>query len=88
MQFLHYRCQAGQNDQIIVTLSSQARVLLLDNYNFAAYKAGNNYRYSGGWATRSPVHLGVPHAGNWHVAVDLEGRAGAVQAGVRVARAA
>ncbi len=43
-----------------VTLDRTANVLLMDPANYDDYKHGRNYRYYGGYATRSPVHLVVP----------------------------
>ncbi|TAI59864.1 DUF1883 domain-containing protein [Bradyrhizobium sp. 31Argb] len=56
----------------------------MDSSNFANYRQGGQHRYFGGRATRSPFRLQVPSAGRWHVAVDLEGYSGSVQAGVRI----
>jgi len=88
MKYLVYDLQIGPGDTVVVTLSHQARVLLLDSTNFSAYKCGHSFRYQGGWAKVSPVRLAPPHSGHWHVVVDLGGRAGSVRAGVRIVRCA
>lgn len=86
MKFLHYDLGfLNSGAVVIVTLDAQANVQLLDDGNLYAYRSGRRYTYYGGLAKESPVRIGVPHAGNWHVAVDLGGYAGAVNASIRVA---
>lgn len=86
MNFTHYplgHLSSGQT--VVVTLSgSAANVRLMDSSNFQSYKAGRQHRYYGGLAKSSPVRLGVPHSGTWHVTVDLQGMRGNVRSGVRV----
>jgi hypothetical protein len=68
-----------------VTLSgSAANVRLLDSSNFSSYRRGAQHRYVGGLAKQSPVRLGVPHSGRWHVTVDLMGLGGSVRPSVMV----
>ena len=76
----------GPTDAVEVSLGAQARVLLLDSMNYAAYRNGGMWRGHGGWAVRTPVVLRPSCHGQWFVVVDLEGRGGQVQASVRVAR--
>lgn len=84
-KFIHSdlgHCERGEG--IEVTLSgSAANVRLLDSSNFSAYRNGRNHRYHGGLATRSPVHLAIPHAGRWHIAVDMQGLKGQTEASFR-----
>ena len=84
-KFIHSdlgHCERGEG--IEVTLSgSAANVRLLDSSNFSAYRNGRNHRYHGGLATRSPVHLAIPHAGHWHIAVDMQGLKGQTKASFR-----
>lgn len=87
MDFLHADFLGKPNDVAVVTLDSQANVMLLDDINFSAYKRGSSFKYLGGWASRSPVRLSPPHCGHWHVVVDLGGNVGAVRAGIRFVRA-
>ena len=84
MNFLHSEFELKRGDVVEVTLDSQANVMLLDSMNFSAYQRGDNNRYYGGHAEKSPVRLTVPQSGKWHVVVDLGGYAGSVRAGVRV----
>jgi hypothetical protein len=86
VNFLHTEFEAGPSDAVVVTLAGQANVMLLDSGAFAAYRAGQPYRYRGGWAARSPVRLLPQRQGRWHVVVDLGGYAGTVRAGVRILR--
>ncbi len=84
MNFLHTDFHGGPSDTAVVTLDSQANVMLLDELNFQAYRRGASYRYVGGLAKQSPVRLSPPHRGHWHVVVDLGGNGGSVRAGVRI----
>jgi len=86
MNFLHYDFQLGSGDIVEVTLDKQANVRLLDDTNFSLYKRGKRHSYYGGLAKGSPVRLRAPHAGHWHVVIDLGGYAGRVQASVRTIR--
>ncbi len=86
MEFLYWDVQLGSNDAVLVSLDSAANVLLLDPANFSRYRRGEDFTYYGGSAKASPVCLGAPHAGSWHVVVDLGGHAGSVRAGLRVIR--
>jgi hypothetical protein len=74
-----------QGQVVEVTLSGNAaNVRLMDSSNFSSYKSGRRHRYYGGHATRSPVRIPVPNAGNWYVAVDFGGLAGNARWGARV----
>lgn len=86
MQFLHHdlgRVEAGSTVRVTLR-GTEANVLLLDSANFARYRNGGRHEYYGGHYRRSPVVLTVPHSGHWHVAVDLGGYAGRVNASVDV----
>lgn len=84
MKFLHYEVNLNSSDAVRVTLDKQANVRLLDSNNFQKYRNGQSHNYHGGLATRSPIILRVPHAGHWHVVIDLGGYAGSVRASVAV----
>jgi hypothetical protein len=72
-------------ETVIVRLrGSAANVLLLDQRNFARYRAGLRFAYVGGRHSRSPARLAVPHDAHWFVALDLGGRPGRVQGAVSV----
>lgn len=84
MKYLHWTVDAAHNSVIMVSLSRQANVLLLDDTNYNSYRRGSSYSYHGGHAKRTPVTLRPPHAGRWHVVVDLGGYSGHVEASVTV----
>jgi hypothetical protein len=85
MNFLHYEVNLGQGDFVKVTLrGNAANVLLLDDSNYRSFQAGTQYRYFGGYYTRSPAIIRPPNTGHWHVIVNLGGGAGSVNALVQV----
>jgi hypothetical protein len=84
MNYLHYECDVGPNHTIEVTLDKQANVRILDFANYQNYQSGRPYRYTGGLATVSPTYLKAPHAGHWHLVIDLGGYPGTVRASVRI----
>lgn len=86
MNFLHYDLDLKAGDVVEVTLDKQANVRLLDEANFSSYKRGAQHRYYGGLVKTSPFRLPAPHAGHWHLVVDLGGHAGTVRASVRTVR--
>ena len=88
MNFLHYEFDLAANDAVEVTLDKQANVRLLDYANFLLYKSGKRHRYHGGLAKTSPITIEAPHAGQWHVVIDLGGYAGTVRASARVLQGA
>ena len=83
MNFLHYDLNLAAGDTVEVTLDKQANVRLLDPANFNKYKRGQQHKYSGGLAKKSPIRIKAPHAGSWHLVVDLGGYSGRVNASVR-----
>jgi hypothetical protein len=85
-RFTHYDLGLRRAGEIIeITLSgSAANVRLMDSTNFQSYKNGRQHRYFGGRATHSPVRLQIPHAGSWHVTVDMQGLRGTVRSRMRV----
>lgn len=86
MNFLHYDLHLGSSDVVEVRLDKQANVRLLDAHNFGQYKAGRKHQYRGGLVKQSPFRISPPHAGHWHLVVDLGGYAGKVKASVQVHR--
>jgi hypothetical protein len=84
MQFLHWEVDAVDGTVVRVELDAQANVMLMDSSNFSSYRSGRQFRYFGGHAKRSPVVLSAPHAGHWHVVVDMGGYGGRVNASVSV----
>jgi Domain of unknown function (DUF1883) len=85
MNFLHNDLGSLSGNEVVeVTLDAAANVKLMDSGNFSSYRNGGQHRFYGGQAKRSPLRLPVPHAGHWHLAIDLGGYAGTIRAGVRV----
>jgi hypothetical protein len=84
MNFLHYEFDLSSGDVVEVTLDKQANVRLLDSANFSQYKNGKQHRYYGGLAKQSPIQIAAPHAGHWHLVVDLGGYGGTVRASAQV----
>jgi DNA-binding helix-hairpin-helix protein with protein kinase domain len=86
MQFVHHDLgfQAGGAVVEVALSGSAANVRLMDSANFSAYRSGRQHRFYGGLAKQSPVRLQVPHAGNWHVAVDMQGLRGTARSAARV----
>lgn len=85
MQFIHSDLgNRSRGDILEVTLTSGANVRLLDPPNFQRYRQGQDHRYVGGLATRSPLRLAIPSSGHWHAVVDMQGLQGSTRAGFRV----
>jgi hypothetical protein len=85
MNYLHNEFDLSSDDVVEVTLQGNAaNVQLLDPTNFQNYHSGRAFRYFGGYAKQSPIQIRVPHAGHWHLVIDLGGSAGNVRASVRV----
>jgi hypothetical protein len=82
MKFLHWEVDAVQGTVVRVEIDARANVMLMDSSNFCSYRSGRQFRYYGGYATQSPVVLATPHAGRWHVIVDLGGYGGRLNANV------
>jgi hypothetical protein len=84
VEFLHKVFDLVEGDTIEVTLDHAANVQLLDQANYQSYRSQRPYNYHGGYVTKSPYFLAAPHAGHWHLVIDLGGNAGRVRASVRI----
>ena len=87
--FLHTAIEIHDtSDEVVVTLDKPANVSILTPEHFANYKAGEAFKYVGGYSTVSPYRAHV-EPGNYHVVIDLEGQpeGATVTAGVKVVRA-
>jgi hypothetical protein len=83
MNFLHFdigQQSAGATVQTSLR-GSESDVFLVDRANFARFKRGEPFKYTGGHYHQSPVTLHVPHTGHWTAVVVPSGR---VQASVSV----
>lgn len=59
--------------RVEVKLNYAANVMLLDDQNYERYYREDSYTYFGGYVTRSPYYIYVPHTGNWRVVIDNGG---------------
>ena len=85
MNFVHSDLgQLTVRSIVVVELDTAAIVKLMDDSNFRAYQRGQQHRFFGGQAKRSPVRLSVPATGHWHLALDLGGATGTIRSSVRV----
>ncbi len=84
MHYLYREFQARAGDIVEVTLDQQANVRLLDSANYSRFKSGQQFRFYGGRALRSPLRLPVPSSGTWYTVIDLGGHGGTIRYGVRV----
>lgn len=74
-----------EGSSVVVRLrGSTANVILLDPPNFARYRSGEPFLYTGGHCRRSPVRLQIPRDGHWFVVIDHGGYKGRVRAEVEV----
>lgn len=86
MNFTHYNLGhlSGGDVVEVVLQGSAANVRLMTPSNFNNYRNGRNHQYFGGLQQRSPARIAVPHSGNWHVTVDMQGLRGSTRSSVRV----
>lgn len=88
MEFIHKEfCDVNAGSRVRVDLDTAANVCLMDDYNFRKFRSGQEHRYIGGLARRTPVLLTVPQYGNWHVTIDLGGASGTVRHSISILRA-
>ncbi len=59
---------------MVVKVSHQCHVRLMDDSNFQKYRNGLKHEFVGGLYKTSPIRLTVPHLGNWNVTIDLGGK--------------
>ena len=66
MNFTHYDLGNIGKGRIveIILQGNAANVQLMDSSNFNNYRNGRQYRYIGGLAKKSPVHLQTTHSGD------------------------
>lgn len=84
MNFTHYDLGYKSSGEIVeIHLEGNAaNVRLMDSINFQNYRRGRSHKYIGGLAQNSPVRLAIPHSGNWHIAIDMQGLRGTVRTSV------
>jgi hypothetical protein len=71
--FIHAREYLDEGDVVVVNCDHQCNVLVMDDSNFRSYQRGGQFTYYGGWRTRFPTQVGVPHSDNWNTVIDLAG---------------
>jgi Domain of unknown function (DUF1883) len=71
MQFIHAREYLNDGDVFEVECDTKCNVQITTDGEFSDYKAGNAYRYYGGYFTHFPARLAVPHSGNWNLTIDV-----------------
>jgi hypothetical protein len=84
MDYLHQDFHLTSNQTVVVELDRQANVMLLDDIHYQNYRSGRQFKYFGGLAEQSPVHLSPPHAGHWHLVIDLGGASGTLRHSITV----
>lgn len=85
MDFVHHKLGHCTRGQIVeIQLDARANVRLLNNSQFAAYRAGRSFRAIQGQALQSPIRWAIPQSGQWHVVIDFGGYPGRVRSAVRV----
>jgi hypothetical protein len=84
VSYLHYKIHTGPQHTIHVRLTDKANVRLLDTLNYYKYRAGRPYQAIGESSQDVVVNLKPPHAGEWHVIVDLKGQGEEVRASVEL----
>ena len=82
--FLHHEIDLGEGDIVEVLLDHWANVMLMDDAAFGQYQRGEKFSYRGGKASPPTIQITAPHAGHWHLVIDLGGFAGSVQPYLRV----
>jgi uncharacterized protein DUF1883 len=84
---LQKRLFLKHGDVVEVESDTQANVLLMDDSEYANYKAGRSYRYHGGFFTHFPARLTPPSSGYWNVVLNLGGGQATVRHSIRVVSA-
>lgn len=69
-----------------ITIKERANVRLIDASNLGNYGRGQRFRFQGGQALRSPIHLRVPSPDHWFAVIDLGGASGTIHSDVSVTK--
>jgi len=81
---LYNRLFLKDGDVVEVDSDTQANVTLMDDSDYASYKAGRSYHYYGGHFTHFPARIAPPRSGYWNVVLDLVGGKANVRHSMRV----
>lgn len=60
----------GGNLSVIVRLRHAANVYLVDETNLHLKQSGQNFKYYGGYYTKTPVRITVSDLGRWYLIVE------------------
>ena len=69
--FIHSREYLSGGDTVVVKITHQCHVRLMDDGNFQKYQNGLKHEFVGGFYKQSPIKIQVPHLGFWNVTIDL-----------------
>lgn len=72
--FIHTRELLSSGDTVVVQITHQCNVRLMDDTNFQKYQNGFKYDSVGGFFKTAPIKIKVPHYGYWNIAIDLNGK--------------
>ncbi len=81
---LHERLFLKRGDVVEVACDTQANVILMDDSDYANYRADRSYRYYGGFFTHFPARLAPPSSGYWNVVLDLGGGQASIRHSITV----
>ena len=85
LDFKYYKLGNLEKETIVeVDISCAANVCLMDGCNFRRYKAGNCFRYYGGYMTYSPCSFTIPNYDAWYIVIDFGGEGGYIMSSVEV----
>lgn len=73
MNFQYNRLYLTKNQALKFTIDNQCNVFLVDDINFANYKAGRSFKYYGGLQNKTQFVLSPPYDGNWYWVLDTGG---------------
>lgn len=71
MSHLHKRAHVDAGGVVSVRCSHQINVLVMNDSNYLAYKAGRTFNYHGGFFTHFPANVAVPGGGYWNIVLAL-----------------
>ncbi len=82
----HKRLFLQDGDVVEVDCDTQANVTLMNDSDYANFKAGRSYHYYGGFFTHFPARLTPPHSGYWNVVLDLGAPRATIRHSMRVVK--
>ncbi|MGR7890444.1 DUF1883 domain-containing protein [Klebsiella aerogenes] len=71
MSHIHSREYIEQGRVVHVECSHQINVMVMDDNAYSSFKRGSRHNYYGGFYTRFPVNIAVPHTGYWNIVLAL-----------------